>query len=135
MMKNDNEILRACSKCGGLHKLGEKCSNYHKDYTGQYNNRSDVNAIKIRSSTKWQKKRQEIQEHANFICEYCFEHNRLTYNDLSVHHIEKLEDNPGKAYDNYNLILLCKYCHKLADSNKIDAEELKKIAKDREFLS
>lgn len=131
----NNEPLRACSKCGGIHKFGEKCPSYHKDYTGQYNKRTDANAIKIRSSTRWKKKREEIQERANYICEYCFENNRLTYNDLSVHHIEKLEDNPSLAFNNLNLILLCKYCHKEADLGKIPGEELKKIAKEREFLS
>ena len=62
----------------------------------------------------------------------CLEDGRYNYNDLEVHHIDKLRDNEDKLLDNYNLICLCKHHHELADAGKIDIEHLKELARDRE---
>ena len=134
-MNKNNEPLRACSKCGGLHPFGTKCPNYRKDYRGQFSKRNDIEEAKIRSSTAWKKKREEIVKKSNYFCAYCFENNRLTLNNLEVHHITPIRENKSLAFDNNNLILLCRQCHKDAELGKINADFLRKLAREREFLS
>ena len=56
----------------------------------------------------------------------------LTYENISVHHIEPLSEAPAKALDRDNLISLCSYHHELAEKGKISREELRSIVRDQE---
>lgn len=118
-------MLKACSKCGKIHSYNFECK--------ANRNKRDIKDIdKLRSSYSWTLKSKEIREKANYLCEYCRKQNLFTYNDLEVHHITKLKDDPTTLLDDINLICLCKYHHELADAGKIDAEELRAIARERE---
>lgn len=66
-------------------------------------------------ATKWRKKRQEILKRDNFECQDCKEKGKITTDrggkQLEVHHIQELEDKPELAFEDDNLITLCKVCH------------------------
>ena len=50
------------------------------------------------------------------------------YEDLSVHHIEPLEDDKERAFDEDNLITLCDVHHEAAEAGKVSRSFLHEIA-------
>ena len=119
-------FYRTCSKCGRIHKVGEKCPTF-KPITYRKTEES-----KLRSKSAWTNKSIEIREKAKGLCEVCKDKGIYTYKGLEVHHITKLRDDSNGLLDNYNLICLCVEHHKQADNGKLDATYLKKLAKKRE---
>ena len=135
MNNNNNEPLQVCSRCGNIKPYGTTCKNCKIDYRGQFSKRQDKEEVKIRNSKRWNDKRKEIMQKASYLCEYCLTQNVLTYGRIEIHHMTPIKDNKALAYDNFNLIALCPKHHALAEKGVIDIEELKKIVKEREFLS
>ncbi len=88
--------------------------------------------MKLRSTNKWTNKSLEIREASKWLCALCLEDGIYNYNDLEVHHIERLKDNEERLLDNYNLICLCKRHHELADAGKINKQHLEELARNRE---
>lgn len=117
-------MYKSCSRCGKIHDSKYKC-NINRVYRGGQEREQ-------RNTYAWEKKSLEIRERAHYLCEVCKDQGIYTYNDLEVHHITKLKDDPDGLLDNYNLICLCVYHHKQADNGKIDADYLRKLARDRE---
>ena len=93
------------------------------------------NERKLRSLNKWTEKSKEIRDSAHYLCEVCKDEGTLTYNNLEVHHIEKLTDSPDLLLDNNNLICLCQFHHKEADDGSLDKRYLKRLARQREEAS
>lgn len=117
-------MYRACARCGRIHDSRYVCNE------GKiYQSRADR---KLRSQYAWTQKSRDIRERANYLCEVCRDQNVYTYENLEVHHIEKLSNEPDKLLDDYNLICLCTEHHKQADAGRIDAVYLKKLARARE---
>lgn len=117
-------MWKACSKCGKIHDVNYKCN--HDDIHKEEQER------KLRQRYVWTKKSQEIREKANHLCEVCRDQNIYTYDNLEVHHIEKLRDRQDLFLDNENLVCLCSDHHKKADKGELDKEYLKKLALKRE---
>ena len=115
---------KSCSKCGRVHPENYKCT-----IGVQYNGGIER---KLRSKYAWTEKSKEIRERANYLCEVCRDQGIITYEKISVHHIEKVKDDPTKLLDNENLIALCEEHHTLADDGKLDKDYLKELAKHRE---
>jgi 5-methylcytosine-specific restriction endonuclease McrA len=108
-----------------MHERGYKCDkglkiSYKKDYD------------KLRSTYAWTQKAKQIKEDANNLCEVCRAKGIYTYNDLEVHHITKLRDNPDGLLDDGNLVCLCTTHHKQADDGLLDADMLRKLAQLRD---
>lgn len=122
-------MKKACTKCGGIHDYNFKClSNKNKiDYSKYYNDES-----KLRNTYKWHTKAEQIKKDSNYLCANCFNKGIYNYSNLEVHHITKLKDDSTRLLDNYNLICLCRECHKLADADMIDKNYLFNLAKERE---
>jgi hypothetical protein len=57
---------------------------------------------------KWQKKRLQVLDKANFICELCQD----TDETLQVHHLKYLKGKEPWEYDLDNFKCLCESCHK-----------------------
>lgn len=117
-------MYKACSRCGKIHDTKYKC-NKGKLYRGGEER-------ELRNTHSWHKKAEEIKERSNYLCSVCKEEGRYTYNNLEVHHIEKVKDNKERLLDNYNLVCLCVEHHKLADKDEIDKTYLENLAKLRE---
>lgn len=120
-------IFKSCSRCGKIHERNYKCNKGLGIYD---KNRPEVD--NLRQSYAWEMKSKQIREASQYLCAVCREKGIYTYNNLEVHHIARLRDNPDRLLDNYNLICLCMRCHKLADSGEIDSEYLYNLAKKRE---
>lgn len=122
-------MKKACSKCGKVHEYNFNCLHYKTkvDYKKYSSDES-----KLRNTYKWHTKAEQIKKDSKYLCAYCFTKGVYNYTDLEVHHITKLREDKTKLLDNYNLICLCKDCHKLADAGMIDKDLLFKLAKERE---
>lgn len=117
-------MYRSCSKCGKMHKYNEPC-NIKRKYSGGQER-------EMRSSWKWQKKSVEIKDKAQYLCEVCRDQGRYTYDNLEVHHIIKVRQNPDRVFDNYNLICLCREHHRQAEEGDLSQDYLFELAKKRE---
>ena len=117
-------MLRSCAKCGRIHDSGFKCNAGALPKTQEQ---------KLRNLNSWHKKSKEIRERALYICEVCKDQSTVNAgDDLEIHHIIKLRDDPNGLLDDYNLICLCVNHHKLADSGKLDIDYLRRLAQERE---
>lgn len=121
-------MKRSCSKCGRMHDMGYICKvGVKRDYS-KYN----YEEAKLRNTYEWHTKAEQIKADSNYLCAICLTKGIYNYNNLEVHHITKLKEDSTKLLDNYNLICLCRECHKLADSGVIKKEYLLELAKQRE---
>lgn len=117
-------MYKSCSKCGKIHSSTYQC-NVGRIY-------KDSKERQLRNTYEWQQKSLEIRERSQYLCSVCRDKGIYTYNNLEVHHIVKLKDDPTRLLDNYNLICLCVEHHKQADNDELDREHLFKLAKIRE---
>ena len=106
-----------------MHPRGVKCS-INRTY-------KQSNERELRSKYAWTKKARQIKEDAKGLCEVCREQGIYTYNNLEVHHITKLKDDPNGLLEDDNLICLCVEHHKQADEGEIDADYLRQLAEKR----
>lgn len=116
-------MFKACAKCGKIHRYNDKCI-VPRVYSGEER--------KLRSTNAWTQKSLEIREKANYLCEVCKDKGIWEYNNLEVHHIVKLKNKNEGLLDNYNLVCLCRGCHKKADEGLIDKDYLLSLARHRE---
>ena len=116
-------MWKACSRCGKIHAAGHKC--YEGITYGGGEER------KLRNKYAWAKKSKQMRSDALF-CEVCKDEGVYTYNNLEVHHIEKLRNAPEKLLDDDNLIVLCTYHHKLADRGELSRKYLESLVERRE---
>ena len=116
-------MYKACSRCGKVHNYNYKCNK------GKIYKHNDID--KLRSTKRWTNKSIEIREASNYLCSVCLDKGILNYEDIEVHHIEKLQDNPDLLLENENLICLCKKHHKEADKGKLDKDYLIYLANKR----
>lgn len=122
-------MLKTCVYCGRLHDSKTVCE--QKPKRGIYSRSEKL--CKFRNSSKWKRKREEIKKRDKNICIYCFfdkkSSKKFNAVNLSVHHIDGLEEAYEKRLDNNNLVTLCRYHHELADAGKITKSELIELLK------
>ena len=115
-------MWKACSRCGKVHPSTYAC---HIGVTA-------TPEMRLRSTSRWKRKREQIKEASNYLCAVCREEGRYIYEGIEVHHITKLRDRPDLLLDDDNLIPLCVTHHKMADEGKIDPDYLRKLARRRD---
>lgn len=113
-------IKRICPRCGGYHELGEKC---YKNALPKKTTAAD----RFRQTNAWKKKAEDIKRRDLYMCLYCKEQGRYTFNGLSVHHITPINEDYDKRLDDDNLITLCDEHHKAAERGEISKKELYEI--------
>lgn len=116
--------LRSCTICGKIHSTDIKC---HRKIE-----RTDQLAHELRQSHKWHKKSLEIREQSHWLCAVCRDQGIITHENISVHHIKKLQHNPELLLDDENLVALCATHHQMADDGLIDEDYLISLAKKRD---
>ena len=123
-------MFKSCQYCGGVHPVGYVCP---KKPVKRYD---DTQINKFRWSNAWRKKREQIQHRDHYLCQCCFRLldgtvRQYEYEDLSVHHVDSLQDDYGRRLDDYNLITLCRHHHEMADDGRLDKEQLFEIVKEQ----
>jgi len=104
-------MQKSCNYCGSIHDEDFKCPKKPKI---QYK----ITEIRqLRASSKWANLSKKIKQRDKYLCQLCLLENKYTYNNLEVHHIVSLADNPSLdlAFEPSNLITLCSYHHRLCD--------------------
>ena len=117
-------MYKSCSRCGKIHPYNYKC-NVGRVYNGGQER-------KQRNTYAWHLKAKQLKEKSNHLCEVCKDQGVYTYDNLEVHHINKVKDSPEKLLDDCNLITLCVEHHKLADKGQIDKNYLLNLVYGRE---
>ena len=125
--------LKSCQYCSRIHSTDYDCGKRPKRKYKYIRPDEDT----FRNTSVWRKKRDEIRERDNYLCQICI---RNLYNttrilnseELEVHHCEKLRDNYEKRLDNDNLLTVCEYHHKRCDLGEIPRDIVKKIILEQE---
>ena len=117
-------MYKACSRCGKVHNYNYKCNK------GKIIKHNEID--KLRSTNRWTNKSIEIREASNYLCSVCLDKGIINYDKVEVHHIVRLQDRPDLLLENDNLIALCRFHHKQADSGKISIEYLQELVKKRD---
>lgn len=119
-------MWKSCARCGKIHDTKYRCI--------PKRTKPQLDEYRLRSTYQWTQKSLEIRERAQYLCEVCRDRDqRYSYNDLEVHHIDKVKDAPDLLLDNYNLVCLCVEHHKQADNGQISKEYLRSLAYQREL--
>ena len=117
-------MYKACGRCGKIHPANQDCPK-RPIYRGGEER-------KLRNKYSWATKAQEIKARANYLCEVCKAEGKYVYDQLEVHHIEKLRDHPELLLEDENLICLCVDHHKKADDGQISQDYLRQLAAARD---
>lgn len=114
-----------------------KCSNCSKEFKSNHMNRNDrfycstecywksmmddlpPEHKRFLTRSKWKKTALKIRERDNWECQICGmtqeEHLEKYFRSLNVHHINPRKIEPKNAYDEDNLITLCRVCHSVEE--------------------
>ena len=122
-------MYKSCSRCGKIHDTNFKCThNKPKFDSARYGTAEER---KLRNTTAWANKSQQVREQAQYLCEVCRDKGVYNYKGLEVHHIIKLREDRAGLLDGSNLVCLCVMHHKQADRGQIDKDYLRKLARKR----
>ena len=89
----------------------------------------------FRSTKEWQRTREMVRARDRNLCRWCLSRGMLSYDKLSVHHIEPLEQAWELRSEEDNLITLCPICHEMAESGKIPRDALHKLTQEPTRIS
>ena len=118
-------MYKSCSRCGKIHDMNYKCNvGRPKIDWNKYKSGAD----KLHQTSAWETKSFQIRNDAQWLCEVCRDNGKLNAENLEVHHIEKLQENPLLFLDDNNLICLCTKHHKQADRGQLSNDYLKSLA-------
>ena len=85
----------------------------------------------LRNSNDWHKKSLQIRTDSRFLCAICEDKGIFNHENLEVHHIIKLKDNPDLLLEDDNLICLCRFHHKQADKGAFTVDYLRSLVAKR----
>lgn len=119
-------MKKSCQYCGRLHNEGYICPKKpvkHKKID---------DSVRFRNTTKWHKKRIQIKERDNYLCQICIRdlydtHYRYNHQDLQVHHAIPLHKDESLSLEPSNLISLCPMHHAMCEQGEITYKEIRRI--------
>ena len=117
--------LKTCTYCRKIHGNEINCTakrGYYREKNARYE--KDKDYLKFIKSKQWFNKSQEIKLLDSHCCLVCKSLGLISPTYLEVHHINKVRNDYDKRLENNNLITLCVFHHKQADTNKIASSEL-----------
>jgi 5-methylcytosine-specific restriction enzyme A len=127
-------LLRSCSYCGSIHDSKYVCP---KKPVRKKDKPTYID--KFRWSKAWQKKRKQINERDNYLCQVCIRElyntiRKYTYQNIEVHHIYPLAETEGwtNRLNDEALICLCKMHHEMGENGQIPRKELLEIVREQE---
>ena len=130
-------MLKSCSSCGRIHDSKYICPQKAKAIANRQKKFKTTNKDKFRWTTVWQSKREEIRVRDKQLCQICIRKlyntiNQYTYDNLSVHHAESLENAWEKRLDNDNLLTVCVRHHEMAENGEIPTDVVLNIIAEQE---
>ncbi|MHC1723056.1 MAG: HNH endonuclease [Aminipila sp.] len=127
-------MLKSCTYCGRVHDTKFDCGK--KPKREKQGNDKD----KFRWTKPWQRKREEIKERDQHLCQICIRKlydtvEQYNYTDLEVHHAVPLEEDFEKRLDNDILLTICGTHHEKAESGEIPRQVVLDIIQEQESKS
>lgn len=124
-------MLKSCKYCGRIHDSKFDCG--RKPIRKKEGNNKD----RFRWTQAWQKKREEIKQRDNYLCQICIRKlydtvDQYNYDDLECHHAVPLEEDFDKRLDNGNLITICGTHHEQAECGEIPLDIILDIIAEQE---
>lgn len=121
-------MKKACPYCGKIHEKSFVCEKKPQRFTQERGSRED----RFRWSYDWKLKREHILRRDRYLCRACLARlsgtvKPLNNKKLSVHHIRSLRTNWELRLADENLISLCRYHHKAAESGELRAADLLRL--------
>ena len=104
-------MCRSCAYCGRLHEQGKECPKRSPRRLFSKNSRGS----KIRSSSIWKNKSQEIRRRDMGLCRVCLSQGLIETHGIEVHHITPLERRYGLWFGGWGAVSLCASHHKEAE--------------------
>ena len=126
-VESGKNMLKSCHYCGRIHAKDYDCGK--KPQRIRYSKDSNEAG---RYSYTFTMKSREIKERSHHLCAVCLTEGKLTYDGLETHHITKLREAPDLLLEDGNLICLCQRHHEMADAGLISADELRRLAAQRD---
>lgn len=127
-------MLRSCKYCGRVHDSRYDCG---KRPRAKYARRTAEH--EFRSKKIWTETSLDIRARDQFCCQLCLRDIQrppglplINIEDVQVHHIVPVAEDPDAALDPTNLVTVCRYHHELCELGRIPRDELKRIAADQE---
>lgn len=94
-----------------------------------------TNEQALRRRASWTNKSRDIRERSLYLCAVCQDRGEARADDdIEVHHITKLKEDPSGLLRDENLICLCVFHHKQADRGELSADYLRELAKKRDIV-
>ncbi len=92
---------------------------------------------RFRWGSAWQRKREQIRQRDNNLCQLCLRNMpgtiaQLTYDGLSVHHAVSLEEDYDRCLDDDNLLTVCGLHHEMAESGEIPLADVLRVIEEQE---
>ena len=122
-------MLKSCKYCGRIHPRGYICPKKPKQAKHRNSKTSG-----FRKTHTWQTKREQIVRRDFHLCRVCNEGSYGVFGvpgldqELSVHHIEPLEERFDLRLDDGNLLTCCSRHHRMADDGDIPRDYLHELA-------
>lgn len=108
----DSEVEHECEQMIAYKKQQEK---KHRDNLGE--------ARKVINNSRWRAFRKRIILRDGGYCQRCYiKFHRYVFDDLEVHHIIPRVENPEMAFEESNVITLCRACNLEMGLDGIDFE-------------
>ena len=128
-------MLRSCSYCGRIHdsRYDCGCKPARRNNCGKKGGTVD----RFRWGSAWQRKREQIRQRDNNLCQLCLRNMpgtiaQLTYDGLSVHHAVSLEEDYDRCLDDDNLLTVCGLHHEMAESGEIPLADVLRVIEEQE---
>ena len=115
--------LISCARCGRIHPWGQ-CPIPKPVYRGG----KRTEARRFRSSARWQRKVEQIQQRDMHMCKMCLADGILNMRDLAVHHIVPITQSDELKLEDSNLITLCRRHHDMVEGNEEYSDLLHRLA-------
>ena len=124
-------MLKSCKHCGRIHDSKYDCGK--KPQRQKQGNEKD----RFRWTKAWQRKREEIKERDQYLCQICIRklYNTIVqynYEKLEVHHAIPLEEDFEKRLDNDTLLTMCECHHEKAERGEIPRKLIMSIIQEQE---
>ena len=121
-------MLKSCKYCGRIHDSKILCKQKKIEEDKRKAKRKNTKAYKFRKTKVWERKSRQIRQDDNYLCLCCLDKKPGTieqYNskEISVHHIDPIEEDYGKRLDDDNLITVCPVHHEMCEKEEITREE------------
>lgn len=109
-------MLKSCQYCGKIHDSKYDCGKKPKPKK-RYTDKDS-----IRSTSRWKRKAHDIKERDLYVCRICLANGKITRDKLEAHHICPLEEDSSRAFDDDNILTVCRVDHERCENGEISRE-------------